>query len=40
MKINPEQGGGPLAEGDAQSPQRTLDPCSLGDTPTVGGQAP
>ena len=30
----------PLAEGDAQSPQRALDPRPLGDVPTVSGEAP
>ena len=41
MQIGPEQEAVPLAEGDAQSPQRALDdPHPLGDAPAVGGEAP
>ena len=40
MYIRPEHEVVPLTEGDAQSPQRTLDPRPLTDTPAVGGEAP
>ena len=40
MQIRPEQKGVLLAEGDAQSPQRTLDPRHLTDTPAISGEAP
>ena len=40
MQIRSEQEVVPLAEGDAQSPQRTLDPRPLTDTPAIGGKAP
>ena len=40
MQISPEQEVFPLAEGNAQSPQRPLDSCPLGDAPAVGGLAP
>ena len=39
MQIRPEQEVVPLAEVDAQSPQRTLDPRTLTDTPAIGGKA-
>ena len=39
MQFRPEQEIVPLAEGDAQSPQRVLDPRPLGDTPAVSGEA-
>ena len=40
MQLPPEQVVVPLAEGDAQSPQRTLDPRPLTDTLAIGGKAP
>ena len=39
-QIRSEQEVVPLAEGDAQSPQRTLDPRPLTDTSAIGGKAP
>ena len=39
MQILPEQEVVPFAEGDAQSPQRALDPCPLGNAPAVSGEA-
>ena len=38
MQIRPEQEVVPLAEGDAQSPQRTIDSRPLTDTPAQGAQ--
>ena len=40
MQIPPKQKVVPLAEGDAQSPQHTLDPRPRTDTPAIGGEAP
>ena len=40
MQIRPEQKVVPLAEGDAQSPQRTLDPRPLTDTPLSAARRP
>ena len=40
MQIRPEQKVGSLAEGDAQSPQRALDPRPLTDTPAIRSEAP
>ena len=40
MQILPEQEVVALAEGNAQSPQRTLVPRPLTDTPAIGGKAP
>ena len=39
MQISPEWEVVPLAEGDAQSPQRALDPRPLGDALAVSGDA-
>ena len=40
VQIGPEQEVAPLAVGDAQSPQRALDPRPLGDAPAVSGGVP
>ena len=40
MQIGPEQEVVPLAEGDAQSLQRALNPHPVSDVPTVSGEAP
>ena len=40
MQIGSEQEVVPLAEGDARSPQRALDPRPLGDAPAVIREAP
>ena len=40
MQIGPEQEVVPLAAGDAQLPQRALDPRPLRNAPAVSGKAP
>ena len=40
VQVGPEHEVVPLAEGDAQPPQRALDPRPLGDMPAVSSEAP
>ena len=40
MQVRPEQKVVPLAEGDAQSPQRVPDPRRLTDSPAISGEVP